>query len=81
MQTLNPIRKILTSLYFAYFAYICTAQFADADSEGLQALRLRPGPWHESPSQAEPQRPCRSRARDPGPGRRWEGNDELEDRA
>ena len=30
MQTLNPIIcKILTSLYFAYFAYICTAQFAD----------------------------------------------------
>ncbi len=32
MQTLNPICKILTSLNFAYFAYICTAQFADGES-------------------------------------------------
>ncbi len=29
MQTLNPIWKILQGLYSAYFAYICTAQFAD----------------------------------------------------
>ncbi len=32
MQTLNPICKILQGLYFAYFAYICTAHFADDGS-------------------------------------------------